>query len=211
MLLLVLNSVIYGISLSLNFYLFLKEYTRTREKWMCILAIYILCMLITHILTVMASYFYDSNLVVSHVFTFAHFICLAFFYREIIESKLIRKGIAYSLIFSSLIILFQYLIVPYALIQFSGFEVFLVNYNIIIFGLIYSYRNLAMNPKYNIVNIGIITYCFLVTSTFLYGNYLILVEVEKASKFWILNDYINLFLQVMIFAQYIHNKRRALA
>lgn len=211
MLLLVLNSLIYGSSLCLNFILYFKEYRRTKEKWMCILASYIICMLTVHLLSEFSAYYLDSNLAISHIFTFAHFICLAFFYKEIIDSPKIKKGIVYSLLVGSLIIILQYLIVTYSLIQLSGFEVFLANYNIIIFGLIYSYRNLAMNPKYNIVNIGIIMYCFLVTSTFLYGNYLVMVEVEKASKFWMLNDYINLFLQVMIFAQYIQHKRRPLA
>ena len=202
-----INSSLYTALLIINTVIYILGHKQYKEIWLLKFGVYLLTTICTYLVSTILTLNSLSNIESYHFCNFAQIIALSIFYKEIIGNKGISKGINYSLTISLLIIILQYIIWPEKLHTFNALEVFLLNYLIIICGLIYSYRNLALKPKYNIANIGVITFSFISISILTYGHYLVQIEIERAIRIWILNDYNILFHQIMILAQYIQFKR----
>ena len=207
MFLLDINTILYSVILLINIVLYAKGTLKTKERWFTKILIYLLTILFVHITSILFVYYYLNNIKVFHFFSFAQILIVSSFYKEVIDNPKIKRGINYSLLISFLIVGGQFIIIPETLNNFSILEVFLFNYLIIIYGLVYSFRNLALKPRHNIINIGLITYCLFTISILTYGNYLVKVSVDDAAKVWMLHDYNNLFFQLMILAQYVFYKR----
>lgn len=193
--LLALNSVLYSI---LN----LRQ-SKNKKKGTAIISIYLWSMLIIQVASDLASYISYNNLYFSHIYFYTQFFLIGIFYFQVLTSVRQRRFILSYIIFTTLLLIIQYLVVPDLLFRFSLVEVFFTNYLLVCCALMYHYNLLSAKSerKFSIFNFGILTYSVLSLSFFLFGNVMSKINIDISIYVWLIHSIVLVFFHVMILVQ----------
>lgn len=197
--------ICYFILLSLNTVLYSINTGKGFPKWIKIISVYLWSMLIIQVVSDVMAYITSDNLYFSHIYFYSQFIWIGILYYKIFDRPDQRKFIRLYIIFTSVLLLMQYLIVPGLWFRFNLVEVFVTNYLLVLCSLMYNYSTLSKNKSksFSIFNLGVLTYSILSLSFFLFGNIMSTIEINISIYIWVIHNIILIFLHLTILLQWI--------
>lgn len=192
LLLLLINVILFSIKVRKSSFIQLK-----------IIRLYLWIMFIVQVLSEIMTYVVSDNLYLLHIYLVSHLIILTMFYYSMF-SKASQKRFLY--IASTVVCLFliiQYCIQPQLWFQFNLSEIFIINYLLTVYSLIYNYNSLSEKYRYHYFNFGIMGYSILSTASFLYGNIATKMELSISIPVWTIHIIVLIFFQSMILLQWV--------
>lgn len=202
--------VYFGYSvLTVNTFLFFKSYRKNSIAFKVICFYLLFCLIIQSI----TEYFFNirkDNLYLSHYYFLGQFLFLSFFYKSILESQIKKKVINVFLIIIPFLIALLYSINPKDYFKFNLIEVIITSLPIVFYSILYFSETLNSSKKFIYLNSGVFMY--LISSTFLFsaGNFINSSASENSVKryVWILNVFLYLVYQILIFIEWYKNFRK---
>lgn len=201
----IISYFLYLFILLINVILFSIKIRKSSSIQLKVILLYLCVVFIVQILSEVVAYTTSNNLYLLHIYLGSHLILLTIFYYTIF-SKSSQKRFLY--ITSTIICLFlaiQYFVYPMLWFQFNLSEIFIVNYLLTVYSLMYNYNSLSENYNFHYINIGIMGYSMLSTASFLYGNIVTKMELSITIPVWVIHIIILIFFQVMILIQWINH------
>ncbi|AUC85947.1 hypothetical protein CW731_11885 [Polaribacter sp. ALD11] len=153
-----------------------------------------------------------SNLFLSHYYFVGQFLFLSFFYKSILKSKIKKRLINLFLFIIPFLIIIIYYINPLDYFKFNLTEVIITSLPLVFYSILFFSENLNATKKFIYLNSGVFIY--LISSTFLFsvGNLINGSTSEHSFKnyIWLLNAFIYLVYQILIFTEWYKNFRKSL-
>lgn len=197
------------IVLGLNVIVFFKNY----RKNLVAFKIFFFYLLFCAIIQSVTEYFFfikQNNLFLSHYYFIGQFLFLSFFYKSLLKSKLKKNVISLFLILVPLSIIFIYYLNPEYYYTFNLLEVITTSLPLILFAVFYFLESYDSKKEFIYINSGIFIY--LISSTFIFsvGNFINLSNSDHMFKkyIWILNAFVYLIYQILIFIDWYRNFRK---
>lgn len=164
--------------------------------------IYLLLVLLTEITSLVMSRNGVNNLFLSHAFFIFQTLILANLFIKHFLNRIQIKVARIYLGFSLTFIFIQYIIFPSLLFEFNLFEIFLMNFFLIVCSLFYFYNTLGSERRYKFLIFGILFYNILSTSVFLLANIATQINIDIANSIWLLNLFLLITYQLLIIRQW---------
>lgn len=197
--------------LALNTILYFKSY-RQKSIAFKIICYYLLFCLILQMRVSYLSRQQISNLFLSHYYFVGQFLFLSFFYKSILKSKIKKRLINLFLFIIPFLIIIIYYINPLDYFKFNLTEVIITSLPLVFYSILFFSENLNATKKFIYLNSGVFIY--LISSTFLFsvGNLINGSTSEHSFKnyIWLLNAFIYLVYQILIFTEWYKNFRKSL-
>lgn len=201
----IVSYYLYLLILLINVILFSIKARKSSSVQLKLIWLYLWVIFIVQIVSEVVTYITSNNLYLLHVYLGSHLIVLTMFYYTIFN-KLSQKRFLY--ITSSIVYLFlaiQYFVYPTLWFQFNLSEIFIINYLLTVYSLMYNYNSLSEKYSFHYINIGIMGYSILSTASFLYGNIATKMELSISIPVWVIHIIILIFFQLMILLQWINH------
>lgn len=206
------NIIVYcaNFILVINTLLFFKSYRKNSVAFKIICFYLLSCVIIQSIAEYLFSIRKD-NLFLSHYYFLSQFLLLSFFYKSILKSQIKKKVINVFLVIIPFLIVLLYAIHPEDYFRFNLIEVIITSLPIVFYSILYFSEVLNSSKTFVYLNSGVFMY--LISSTFLFsvGNFINSSTSENDIKryVWILNGFLYLVYQLLIFVEWYKNFRKS--
>ena len=193
----------YLLTLLINVILFSIKVTKTSSVQLKIIRLYLWIMFIVQVLSEVMTYVASDNLSLLHVYLISHLIILTMFYHSMFNKVYQKRFLYTASAIACLFLVIQYWVHPVLWFQFNLSEIFIVNYLLTVYSLIYNYNSLSeKHHQFHYFNFGIMGYSILSTASFLYGNIATKMELSISIPVWTIHIIVLIFFQCMMLLQW---------
>ena len=193
-----------NILLLINIILYFKSFSG-RGKAFKIYSFYLLVIFCIQIAAIYLARSGANNLFLSHVYFVLQFVLLSFFFRELFISRFFKKIIAWFCILALCLLVIQYIFTEDMLSRFNAPGMLSTSIVLIAYSVAYFYKLLDGKKKFLLVNAGILLYLVSSTLIFVTANLTNLLDRSQNKLLWILNSFLYLIYQILIFIEWRRN------
>lgn len=190
-----------------NTILFFKSFTWNGKAFK-IFTYYLLCISVIQVATYVLSELTDYNLYMSNVYIIVQFILLTFFYRELLNFKILLYIGVLVLAFLG----FQYIRDPSLFLRYNSIGIALTQGLIFFYSLFYFYFSLTKKEtEFLLINLGVFLYMISSSLILASGNLVFnfdLISKEDYILLLTLNNIFYLIFQLLIFIEWFKNFRK---
>lgn len=195
--------------LIVNTILYLKWFSK-HEKPFKVLAIYLLIINIIQSISTVLYHLVEDNTQYSHFYFLLQFLILSYFFTLIFENLILKRIVRLIVAVVLVTLAIQYSLNPSIFFTFNLLEIIICSAPLIVYSFLYFMYTLEKtSKKYIYVNSGIFLYLLCSTLIFVAGNYVIDTETFWFKFVWIVNAFLYLIYQILVFIEWYKHFRKS--
>lgn len=201
-------SLISTIVLLVNCILYLKSF-QNRTKAFKVFALYLVVISVIQVVSLILGRLQIGNIYFSHFYFIIQFGLLSFFYKLIYKKNSNKRFVNFTFTIVTIVLTIQYVFDPSLFFQFNLLEIVICSLPIVVFSFLYFFQILDKNSReYIFINSGIFFYLLCSTLIFVTGKYVSPKQTFWYQFIWVINAFLYLAYQVLIFIEWYKHFRK---
>ena len=193
----------------LNTILYIHSWiTNKLPKTILLLALFVITLFITQVLTEYTSYYSLTNFYIVHIYFGLQFLFLGLFYRELFKPWQ-KKWVLIIMSTVFAILLTYYVLAPNRFFDFNLIDIFITNVPLIFFSIVHLYNMLTETRRFFYINAAVLIYLSCSSIVFFLGTFLIVegeimgFSEETVLNIWTINNTLYLIFLILFTVEWV--------